>query len=53
MHDDARKLRNEYLRNWRANNKEKVKAIQDRYWENKVKNLNYKGANEHGEQTKV
>jgi hypothetical protein len=49
MEQQAKDLRNEYLRNWRKKNKDKVKAAQQRYWENKVKNLNDKGVNEHGE----
>jgi len=30
--EQARKAKNEYARKWRANNREKVKAAQDRYW---------------------
>jgi hypothetical protein len=37
MEQRAKELRNEYLRNWRKKNKDKVKAAQQRYWENKVK----------------
>ncbi len=33
----ARKLRNEKAKNWRDNNKEKVKEINKRYWLNKAK----------------
>lgn len=29
---DAQKARNEYARRWRANNPDKVKAAQERYW---------------------
>ena len=43
MNDEARKLKNAYAREWRARNKDKVKAHQERYWENKVKNLKNKG----------
>lgn len=42
MNDEARKLKNAYAREWRARNKDKVKAQQERYWENKVKNLKNK-----------
>lgn len=31
--DDARAARNAYLREWRARNKDKVKAAQERYWQ--------------------
>lgn len=34
---EARKARNEYLKTWRANNKEKVSAANQRYWEKKAK----------------
>lgn len=43
MEDSARLARREYMRQWRARNKEKVKIHQERYWENKAKNLNVKG----------
>ena len=43
MTDEVRRVRNEYMREWRSKNKDKVKAIQDKYWENKLKKLNYKG----------
>lgn len=33
---DARKLRNEYYRDWRKKNPEKVAAANRRYWERKV-----------------
>ena len=36
MNDEARKLKNAYAREWRARNKDKVKAHQERYWNNKV-----------------
>lgn len=32
----ARELKNQYHRNWRANNKEKVKEINQRYWLHKA-----------------
>ena len=31
------------MRQWRAKNKDKVKAHQSRYWENKAKNSKKKG----------
>lgn len=33
----ARKMRNQKAKEWRDNNKEKVKEINRRYWINKVK----------------
>ena len=33
----AREERNAYFREWRAKNKDKVKAINKRYWENRAK----------------
>lgn len=35
----AREARNAYMREWRAKNKEKVRATQDRYWKRKAKEL--------------
>lgn len=43
MEATIKEARNEYMRNWRAKNKDKVKATQLRYWKNKAKNLNCKG----------
>ena len=34
--EQARKAKNEYARKWRANNREKVRAAQDRYWERRA-----------------
>ena len=39
MEASARLARREYMREWRAKNKDKIKVHQDRYWENKAKNL--------------
>lgn len=39
----ARKLKNEKAKQWRDNNKEKVKEINHRYWINKAKKLLEKG----------
>ncbi len=39
-----KKLKNQKAKEWRANNKEKVKLIQERYWIKKAKEeLNKKG----------
>lgn len=35
----ARQARNAYHREWRAKNKDKVKANNDRYWEKKAEQL--------------
>lgn len=43
MDDNAKLARREYMRQWRARNKEKVKVHQERYWENKAKNLKSEG----------
>lgn len=43
MEAKARESRNAYMRAWRANNKEKVKAHQERYWNKKAKNLRSEG----------
>lgn len=40
MNEEARKLRNEYMRKWRKKNKDKVKEAQERYWERKALNMN-------------
>lgn len=34
---EAKEKRNTYQREWRTKNKDRVKAINHRYWENKVK----------------
>lgn len=39
MEQQAKEAQREYMRNWRAKNKDKVKAIQERYWENKAKKI--------------
>ena len=36
MSDKARETRNEYYRNYRAKNKERIKEINERYWEKKA-----------------
>lgn len=40
MNQAAREFKNAYAREWRAKNKDKVKASQERYWENKAKKMN-------------
>lgn len=35
----AREARNAYMRDWRKRNKEKVKAVQQRFWERKARRL--------------
>lgn len=35
----ARQLRNQNAKEWRNNNKERVKEIQKRYWLNKAKKM--------------
>lgn len=39
MSDEARRLKNEYMKEWRSKNKEKVKAAQERYWNKKIKKI--------------
>lgn len=37
MDDKAKQVKNEYMKQWRAKNKDKVKAAQERYWNKKAK----------------
>lgn len=37
MSEEARKIQNAYMREWRKKNKDKVKEINKRYWEKKSK----------------
>lgn len=39
MENMARETYNEYMRNWRAKNKDRVKEYNKRYWENKSKKV--------------
>ncbi|MDB2076549.1 hypothetical protein PMZ66_13105 [Clostridium paraputrificum] len=39
MEQQAREAQREYMRQWRARNKDKVKAAQERYWEKKAKKM--------------
>lgn len=40
MNDSAKKARNEYMREWRRRNKDKVKRNQERYWQKKASKSN-------------
>ena len=37
LQEKARELRNEYQRNWRKKNQEKIREYNQRYWERKAK----------------
>lgn len=37
MDDKAREARKQYMKEWRAKNPDKVKAINERYWAKKAK----------------
>ncbi|WP_017414147.1 hypothetical protein [Clostridium tunisiense] len=37
MDQQIKDARNKYMREWRAKNKDKVKAAQERYWKRKAK----------------
>ena len=37
MNEMAKEVRRLYLREWQRNNKDKVKAAQERYWEKKAR----------------
>ena len=39
----ARQARNEYMKAYRAKNKDKVKAINNKYWINRAKKANEEG----------
>lgn len=41
--DQARQARNEYMKAYRAKNKDKVKAINNKYWINRAKKANEEG----------
>ncbi len=43
MEQQARAAQREYMRQWRARNKDKVKAAQEIYWEKKAKKMNCEG----------
>ncbi|WP_199851121.1 hypothetical protein [Clostridium botulinum] len=40
MNNKAKEQRNAYMKAWRARNKDKVKAAQERYWERKASDVN-------------
>ena len=42
MTDSATKAKREYMRKWRAANKDKVKAHQQKYWERKAAEMEEK-----------
>ena len=48
----ARKERNAYFRNWRSKNKDKVRAINKRYWEKKAKKVQEKNCKKEMEENK-
>lgn len=37
MADKAKEVKRAYMKEWRKNNKDKVKAAQERYWEKKAR----------------
>ena len=39
LSEEARKARNEYYREWRKKNPEKVKQAQEKYWKKKAKEM--------------
>jgi hypothetical protein len=42
LNDRAKEQKNAYMKEWRAKNKDKVKAAQERYWEKKLENMKLK-----------
>ena len=36
---EARDAKNEYMKQWRAKNKDRVRAINQRYWEKRAKEI--------------
>jgi len=45
MNEKAKKARNEYFRNWRRQNPEKVRKHQEKYWLRVAKKLEEGGKN--------
>ena len=43
LNEEIKKLKNKQMREWREKNKDKVKAINERYWINRAKKLLEKG----------
>lgn len=39
MDSQTKEVRNAYMREWRARNKDKVKAHQEKYWSNKAERI--------------
>lgn len=39
LNERAKEQRNAYMKEWRERNKDKVKAIQNKYWEKKSKEI--------------
>jgi len=46
LSEDARAARNQYIKEWRANNKDRVREANRRYWEKRAAKL---AASERGE----
>lgn len=46
LSEDAKNVRNEYMREYRKRNKEKIKKINARYWERKAKKISEVKENE-------
>lgn len=46
MENKAKQAKNEYMKQWRFENKDKVKAAQDRYWVKKADSTNKGGINQ-------
>lgn len=49
MTEDARQAKREYERKWRAENKDRVKAIRARYWEKKAERERIERSSEEAE----
>jgi hypothetical protein len=49
MNSKAKELRNEYMKQYRARNKQKIKEINNRYWEKRAEQKEQEGEsqNEH------
>lgn len=45
---DLKAIKNEYFRNWKRNNPEKVKAINNRFWAKKLQEKNQNGGTQNG-----
>lgn len=48
MSDAASKAKREYMRKWRAKNRDKVKAAQDRYWSKRAAEMAKKEDDKNG-----